>query len=101
MGVAAAVQGTSSCRPGDEAKLNEIGFDHVLDRVARFGQAGGERFDPDRAALVGLGDHGEIAPVHRVEPEPGPGLGSQQVACGPPLIGVGEAVVFFDRALAR
>ena len=46
-----------------------IGLDHVLDRVARLGKAGGEGFDPDRAAAVEVGDHQQIAPVHRVEPE--------------------------------
>ena len=29
----------------------------------------GEGFDPDRAAAVEVGDHREIAAVHRVEPE--------------------------------
>ena len=56
--------------PGDQAELDQIGFDHFLDRVARFGQAGRQRFHADRAALVDVGDHGEIAPVHRVEAEP-------------------------------
>ena len=44
-----------------------IGLDHVLDRVARLAEARGERFDADRAAAVKVGDHGQIAPVHRVE----------------------------------
>ena len=35
MGVAAAVEAAASCGAGDEAELNEIGLDHVLDRVAR------------------------------------------------------------------
>ncbi len=44
-------------------------LDHVLDRVAQFAQAGGERLHADRAAAVEVGDHGRIAPVHRIEAE--------------------------------
>jgi hypothetical protein len=36
----------------DEAELDQERLDHVLDRVARLGEARGERLDPDRAAAV-------------------------------------------------
>ena len=69
MGPAAPVEAAPSCRAGDEAKLNEVGLDHILERVARLAEARGERLDPDRAAAVEVGDHHQVAPVHRVEAE--------------------------------
>src|SRR5690349_24278083 len=69
MSVAAAVEAASACGAGNEAKLNEIGLDHLLDRVARLAQARSERLHTDRAAAVEVGDHREVAPVHRVEAE--------------------------------
>src|SRR3546814_16155222 len=42
---AEGVQAAPPRRAGDQAKLDEIGFDHFLYRVARFGKAGGQRFD--------------------------------------------------------
>ncbi len=53
----------------DQALLDQVGLDHVLQRVARLGQRGGEGFDADRAAGVVFGDAAEIAAVHRVEAE--------------------------------
>jgi hypothetical protein len=40
----------------DEALLDQIGLDDLLDRVARLGQRGRDRLDADRAAAVILGD---------------------------------------------
>src|SRR6185369_2565311 len=67
MRIAAAVKATPACRAGDEAKLNEEGLDHVLDRVARFAEASRECLNADRSAAVEVGDHRQVAPVHRVE----------------------------------
>src|SRR6476659_197021 len=67
--VAAAVQAAPACRAGNEAKLNEIGLDDVFDRIARLGEAGGERLHADWSATVEIGDHRQVAPVHRVEAE--------------------------------
>ena len=66
---ARAVQPAAARGAGDKAGLDQIGFHHILQRVARFGQAGGERLDADGAALVEVGDHPEIAPILRVEPK--------------------------------
>ena len=65
----AFVEHPPACRAGDQAELDEERFDYVFDRVARLGEPRGERFDPHRAARIDLRDHGEIAPVHRIEPE--------------------------------
>ena len=54
----------------DQALLDQERLDHVLQRVARLGQRGGQRLDADRAAGVVLGDAAEVAAVHRVQPEP-------------------------------
>ncbi len=67
MGVAATVETAASCGPRDEAQLNEKRLDHVLDRVARLAEAGGERLHADRTTAVEVGDHRQIAAVHRVE----------------------------------
>src|SRR3712207_3933261 len=67
---AAAIEAAPPCRARDDAKLNEEGLDDALDRVARLAEAGGERFDAHRSAAIKIGDHRQIAPVHRVEPEP-------------------------------
>ena len=53
----------------DQALLDQIGLDHVFQRVARLGQRRRQRLDADRAAAVVLGDAAEIAAVHRVEAE--------------------------------
>src|SRR5260370_10595307 len=44
--------------------LDQERLDDVLDRVARLGQRGRERLDPDRSAAVMHGDRREIAAVH-------------------------------------
>src|SRR5260370_42703302 len=43
-----------------ETALNQERLDDVLDRVARLGQRGRERLDPDRSAAVMHGDRREI-----------------------------------------
>ena len=71
----------------DQTLLDQIGLDHVLQRVARLGQRRGQRFHPDRAAMVMLGDAAQIAAVHRVQPEPvdlQPGQRRVGVGRGPP-----------------
>src|SRR3546814_10794607 len=39
-----------------EALLDQEGLDHVLEGAALFAQRGGQRLDPDRAAVEGLHD---------------------------------------------
>src|SRR5580692_11148344 len=51
-----------------EAKLDEIGLDDVLDRVAGLGERGGDGLDPDRTAAELDGDYVEITAIHLVEP---------------------------------
>ena len=60
-------QNAATRRALDEALLDQIGFDDILDGVARFRQSGGDRLDPDRPASEIHRDHGEIAPVELVE----------------------------------
>src|SRR3984957_19466246 len=61
-------QEASARRALHKAKLDEIGLDNVLDRVARLGERGGDGFDADRAAAELEGDGVQIAPIHLVEP---------------------------------
>ena len=65
----AGIQHASARRPRDEAELDQIGFDHLFERVARLRKPRRQRLDAHRAALVDVGDHAEIAPVHRIQPE--------------------------------
>src|SRR5277367_3789478 len=51
-----------------KAKLDEIGLDDVLDRVAGLGERGGDGLDPDRTAAELDGDRIEVTPIHLVEP---------------------------------
>ena len=67
VGVAAAIEAAPSCRAGDEAQLNEIGLDHILDGVAWLGETRGKRLHPHWAPAVKVGDHRQVSPVHRVE----------------------------------
>jgi len=53
----------------EEALLDQIGLDDVLDSVTRFRQAGGDGFDPHRSAAEIAHDHVEIAPVELIEPD--------------------------------
>ena len=69
MSLAAPVQAPPPCRAGDEAELNEKGFDHFFKRVARFGKARGQRLDPNRPAAREVGDHGQVTAIDRVEAE--------------------------------
>src|SRR6185312_3986624 len=50
-----------------EALLDQVRLDDVLERVARLRQRRGDRVDADRAAAIVERDGREIAPVHRVE----------------------------------
>ena len=52
----------------DEALLQQIRLDDLLDGVARLRQRGGERLDPDRTAAVIHGDAAQIAMIERIEP---------------------------------
>src|SRR5579885_3836104 len=51
----------------DEAFLDQIRLDDVLDRVARLGERGRDRLDADRSAAIVLCDQREVAAIHRVE----------------------------------
>ncbi len=53
---------------GDEALLQEIRLDDLLDGVARLRQACGDRLDADRAAAIVQRDQAQIAMIERVEP---------------------------------
>src|SRR5271168_2151971 len=57
----------STRRALQEAALDEIGLDDVLDGVARLRQSGGQRLDADRTTAIVHRDGGEIPPVHAVE----------------------------------
>ena len=65
----ARIEAATARSAGDEAQLDQIGLDHLLDRIARLGEARGQRLDAYRAALVNIRDHHEVAPVHRIEAE--------------------------------
>ena len=60
-------QQPSARRALHEALLNQIGFDDLLDRVARLGKRGGDGLDADRAAAKTERDGVEITPVHLIE----------------------------------
>ncbi len=53
-----------------QALLDQERLDHVFQRVARLGQRGGQGLHADRPAGMVLGDAPQVAPVHRVQPEP-------------------------------
>src|SRR5215470_13281647 len=50
-----------------QALLDEVGLDHLLDDVALLGERGGQRLHADRAAIVVLGDAAQEATVHGIE----------------------------------
>jgi len=58
---------TSPRRARNEAPLKQIGLVHVFERIARLAQRSGESFNADRATVVMLDDHCEVAPVHLIE----------------------------------
>ena len=63
-------QHAAARRALDEALLDQIGLDDVLDaRRAARDSAGRDRLDADRPAAEIVGDHREIAPVELVEAE--------------------------------
>jgi hypothetical protein len=47
--------------------LDEIRFDHVFERIARFGQRSREGFHPHRAAAMMFGHTAQIAAIHGVQ----------------------------------
>src|ERR1700679_1837928 len=51
-----------------KAQLDKIGLNDVLDCIARFGERGGDGFDPDRPPAELDRDDVQIAPIHLVEP---------------------------------
>ena len=53
----------------DKPALKQEGFDHVFDRVARFGERGGDGFNADRAAAKMLRNQTKITPVKRIKAE--------------------------------
>ena len=67
MGPAGVGQHTPARGALDEALLDQIGFDDILDGVARFGECCRYRFDAHRPATEVLHDHGEVAPVELIE----------------------------------
>ena len=70
--------------------LDEVGFDHVFQRVARLGKGSGERLDANRATGVVLRDAAEISAVHRVQ--------AQTINLQPVQGGVGDSAI--DRCVA-
>ena len=52
---------------GNEALLQEIRLDDLLDRIARLRQSRRNRLDADRAAVMRLGNARQIAVVERIE----------------------------------
>ena len=60
-------QHAAARRARDEALLEQIGLDDLLDRIARLGQRRGDGLDADRAAAVIHRRCSEIAMVERVE----------------------------------
>ena len=66
----ATVEAAATCGARDQAELDEVGLDHLLDRIARFCQPCGQRFHPHRAAFVNVCDHRQITPVHRIQAKP-------------------------------
>ena len=54
-------------RAADEALLQQVRLDDLLQGIARLGQRRGNGLDADRAAVVALGDAGEVAAIERVE----------------------------------
>ena len=67
MAPAAIAEHAAAAGAEDEAFLDEVGLDDVLEGVARFGEGGGEGFDADGAAAMVLGHALEVAVVHGVE----------------------------------
>src|SRR6185436_7942749 len=59
---------TPTRRALNEAFLDQKWLDDLFDCVARLRERRRDGFDTDRTAAVVLRNHGEIAPVHRIEP---------------------------------
>ncbi len=83
-------QHASAAGAEDQAFLNQVGLDHVFQGIARLGQGGGERLDPNRAAGMVFGDAAQVAAVHRVQAQP--------INLQPVQRGVGDSAI--DRRIA-
>src|SRR6476661_1148896 len=68
MGEGALGEHAAARRTRDEALLQQIGLDDLLDGVARLRQRRGDGLDADRTASVIHGDAAQIAMIERVEP---------------------------------
>ena len=53
----------------DQALLQQVGLDHLLDGIAAFRQRRRQRFNPHRPATVVFGDQRQIAPVGAIQPQ--------------------------------
>ena len=51
----------------DQALLQQVRLDHLLQRVARFSQGGGDGLDPHRPAVIILCNQRQIAPVRPIQ----------------------------------
>ena len=65
----ARIEDTPARGAGEQAELDQEGLDDLLDRVARLGQTGGQRLHPHGAAAIDIGDHRQIAAIHRIDPQ--------------------------------
>ena len=52
---------------GNQALLQQVWLDHILDRIARLRQRGSEGFNTDRTAAVILRDAGQVAAIELIE----------------------------------
>ena len=87
-----AGQHAAARRALDEALLDQIGLDDLLERVARLAEGGGDGFDADRAAIVEFGNGGEVAPIELVEADP---------SLGRRLDGAPAYLILLDSLVAR
>src|SRR5262245_40762956 len=65
--VGAQGQYASARRAADEALLQKIRLDDLLQGIAGFGKRGRDRFNADRAAVVIFGDAAEIPVIQGIE----------------------------------
>ena len=61
------IEATTPRRARDQAQLQQIRLNHILDCVARFRQASGKRLNANRATAIDICDHVQITPVHRIK----------------------------------
>jgi hypothetical protein len=65
--ITATIEAPPSCGSRDEAQLNKIGLDHVLDRITRLTETSRERFNTDWTTPIKVRDHHQVPAVHRVK----------------------------------